>query len=129
MTHKVFEGWGGIGWSWVNLGYLLGGLFLLQQKVINWRIPTAVLGHCCSLPPWAIWPPRMPPPPPCCTCSAAPPCWGLLHRHRSGECQHHRKGRLVYGVLIGVLVYVIRRFGGYPDASPSPCCWPTCACR
>ena len=26
------------------------------------------------------------------------------------------KGRLVYGVLIGVLVYVIRRFGGYPDA-------------
>ena len=45
MTHAVFEGWGGIGWSWVNLCYLLGGLFLLQQKVINWRIPTAVLDH------------------------------------------------------------------------------------
>jgi electron transport complex protein RnfD len=26
------------------------------------------------------------------------------------------RGRLVYGVLIGVLVYLIRRFGGYPDA-------------
>ncbi|MMZ66118.1 electron transport complex protein RnfD [compost metagenome] len=26
------------------------------------------------------------------------------------------RGRLIYGVLIGVLVYLIRRFGGYPDA-------------
>lgn len=44
LSGPLFEGWGGIGWSWVNLGYLLGGLFLLQQKVINWRIPTAILG-------------------------------------------------------------------------------------
>ena len=26
------------------------------------------------------------------------------------------RGRLVYGALIGVLIYLIRRFGGYPDA-------------
>jgi electron transport complex protein RnfD len=25
------------------------------------------------------------------------------------------KGRLVYGVLIGLLVWLIRSFGGYPD--------------
>jgi electron transport complex protein RnfD len=26
------------------------------------------------------------------------------------------KGRLVYGALIGLLVFLIRNFGGYPDA-------------
>ncbi len=26
------------------------------------------------------------------------------------------QGRLIYGCLIGVLIYVIRVFGGYPDA-------------
>ena len=26
------------------------------------------------------------------------------------------RGRLIYGALIGLLVYLIRTFGGYPDA-------------
>ena len=26
------------------------------------------------------------------------------------------KGRLIYGALIGVLLYIIRQWGGYPDA-------------
>jgi electron transport complex protein RnfD len=26
------------------------------------------------------------------------------------------KGRLIYGALIGLLVYLIRTFGGFPDA-------------
>jgi electron transport complex protein RnfD len=26
------------------------------------------------------------------------------------------KGRLIYGMMIGVLVYIIRVWGGYPDA-------------
>jgi len=69
MTHKVFEGWGGIGWSWVNLGYLLGGLFLLQQKVINWRIPTAVLGALLLA----------------ATLGYLATARRLLHRHRSGH--------------------------------------------
>ena len=115
MTHKVFEGWGGIGWSWVNLGYLLGGLFLLQQKVINWRIPTAVLGALLLAATLGYL--------------ATPGC----HRH---PMLHLFSGATMLGaffiatdpvsasttakaprlrcVLIGVLVHVIRRFGGYP---------------
>jgi len=27
-----------------------------------------------------------------------------------------KKGRIIYGLLIGVLIVVIRTFGGYPDA-------------
>ena len=26
------------------------------------------------------------------------------------------KGRLIYGAMIGVMVYIIRQWGGYPDA-------------
>ncbi|MBI3525381.1 MAG: RnfABCDGE type electron transport complex subunit D [Betaproteobacteria bacterium] len=30
-------------WQWVALGYLLGGLWLIRQRVITWHIPTAFL--------------------------------------------------------------------------------------
>lgn len=117
LSGPLFEGWGGIGWSWVNLGYLLGGLFLLQQKVINWRIPTAILGALllASTIGYLVSPD-----------ATATPMFHLfsgatmlgaffIATDPVSACTTPR-GRLVYGVLIGVLVYIIRRFGGYPDA-------------
>ncbi|HHQ4686076.1 electron transport complex subunit RsxD [Aeromonas veronii] len=117
LSGPLFEGWGGIGWSWVNLGYLLGGLFLLQQKVINWRIPTAILGAllATSTIGYLVSPD-----------ATATPMFHLfsgatmlgaffIATDPVSACTTPR-GRLVYGVLIGVLVYIIRRFGGYPDA-------------
>ncbi|MGL5156814.1 MAG: RnfABCDGE type electron transport complex subunit D, partial [Aeromonas veronii] len=117
LSGPLFEGWGGIGWSWVNLGYLLGGLFLLQQKVINWRIPTAILGAllAASTIGYLVSPD-----------ATATPMFHLfsgatmlgaffIATDPVSACTTPR-GRLVYGVLIGVLVYIIRRFGGYPDA-------------
>jgi len=105
MTHTVFEGWGGIGWSWVNLGYLLGGLFLLQQKVINWRIPGAILGALLLAATLGY---LMTP--------DATMLGAFFIATDPVSASTTPRGRLVYGVLIGVLVYVIRRFGGYPDA-------------
>lgn len=29
------------GWAWIALGYLAGGLYLLQQRIITWHIPAA----------------------------------------------------------------------------------------
>lgn len=117
LRGPLFEGWGGIGWSWVNLGYLLGGLFLLQQKVINWRIPAAILGALllASTLGYLVSPD-----------ATATPIFHLF----SGatmlgaffiatdpvSASTTLRGRLVYGGLIGLLVYIIRRFGGYPDA-------------
>ncbi|MGL5451035.1 MAG: electron transport complex subunit RsxD [Aeromonas sp.] len=117
LTGPLFEGWGGIGWSWVNLGYLLGGLFLVQQKVISWRIPTAIVGALllASTIGYVVSPD-----------ATATPIFHLF----SGAtmlgaffiatdpvtASTTPRGRLIYGVLIGTLVYIIRRFGGYPDA-------------
>jgi electron transport complex, RnfABCDGE type, D subunit len=42
----------GIGWQWVNVAYLVGGLFLLWQKTIRWHIPVSfllTLGVCSTL--------------------------------------------------------------------------------
>jgi electron transport complex protein RnfD len=32
------------------------------------------------------------------------------------------RGKLIFGAGAGLLAYIIRVFGGYPTASPSPCC-------
>lgn len=117
LSGPLFEGWGGIGWSWVNLGYLLGGLFLLQQKVINWRIPVAVLGALLVsatlgylLSPDATGTPIFH------LFSGATMLGAFFIATDPVTASTTPRGRLAYGVLIGVLLYIIRRFGGYPDA-------------
>ncbi|BEE18177.1 electron transport complex subunit D [Aeromonas enteropelogenes] len=117
LSGPLFEGWGGIGWSWVNLGYLLGGLFLLQQKVINWRIPVAVLSALLVsatlgylLSPDATGTPIFH------LFSGATMLGAFFIATDPVTASTTPRGRLAYGVLIGVLVYIIRRFGGYPDA-------------
>ncbi|MGL5287639.1 electron transport complex protein RnfD [Aeromonas sp. RU39B] len=117
LRSPLYQSGTGVGWSWVNLAYLLGGLFLLQQKVIQWRIPVAVIAGLliASTIGWMATPDK-----------AATPLLHLL----SGatmlgaffiatdpvSASTTPRGRLIYGVMIGALVYIIRRFGGYPDA-------------
>ncbi|MFM4704803.1 electron transport complex subunit RsxD [Aeromonas bivalvium] len=117
MTHYVFEGWGGIGWSWVNLGYLLGGLFLLQQRVIAWRIPVAMLASLFAaatlgylISPDATATPMFH------LFSGATMLGAFFIATDPVSASTTARGRLIYGALIGVLIYLIRRFGGYPDA-------------
>lgn len=116
QTSPVFDGLGGAGWSWVNLGFLLGGLFLLQQRVIQWRIPVAVLGSMTvvALVFAMVDSDRF----------ASP----LFHWLSGGtmlaaffiatdpvSASTTPKGRLIYGAMIGLLVVLIRNVGGYPD--------------
>ncbi|MDP0573557.1 RnfABCDGE type electron transport complex subunit D, partial [Klebsiella pneumoniae] len=42
----------GLGWQWVNIAWLAGGLFLLWQKAIRWHIQVSFLvsrGLCATL--------------------------------------------------------------------------------
>jgi electron transport complex protein RnfD len=41
---SLFGSFAGTGWEWINAWFLLGGLWLLQQKVIQWQIPVSMLG-------------------------------------------------------------------------------------
>jgi len=112
-----FYAFAGSGWLWVNLAYLAGGLLLLQQKIISWRIPAAVLGSLFVLSAFAVL--------------ISPGIFAspLFHLFSGGtmlaaffiatdpvSASTTNKGRLIYGALIGTLVFLIRNFGGYPDA-------------
>jgi electron transport complex protein RnfD len=40
-TEATFGNIGGRGWEWVAAGYLLGGLWLIRQRIITWHVPVA----------------------------------------------------------------------------------------
>jgi len=42
-SSATFGNVGGHGWEWVAAGYLLGGLWLLQQRVITWHVPVTFI--------------------------------------------------------------------------------------
>lgn len=107
----------GHGWDIINLAFLLGGLWMLIQGTIRWQIPAGLLGGLGLMAAlfWIIDADQHP---------------GLLHHWFGGatmlgaffiatdpvSASTTPRGRLYYGFGIGVLIYLIRSFGGYPDA-------------
>ena len=49
LQSDIFKDGLGIGWFWVNFAYLLGGLYLLKIRVINWHIPAGMIGAVSAL--------------------------------------------------------------------------------
>lgn len=107
----------GAGWEWVNVGFLLGGLFLLWRKIFSWHAPVAMLSTLaiCSILFYNGG-----------SESSAP----VLTHLFSGATMLgaffiitdpvssavSQKGRLIFGGCVGILVFMIRHFGNYPDA-------------
>ena len=111
-------GWAGVGWEWVNFGFLAGGCFLLYRKVFTWHAPVCMLvslGLCAAL----FYDGGS-------STSHGSPILHLL----SGATMlgaffivtdpvtsaTSTRGRMIYGSLVGVLVFIIRSWGSYPDA-------------
>jgi electron transport complex protein RnfD len=113
-----FGQWGGRGWEWVNLGFLAGGLLLLQRRLISWHAPVAMLGALVLLAAFFYDNGS--------SASGGSPLFHLLSGGTmlgaffivtdpvSGATS--TRGRLVFGAGVGVLVYIIRHWGNYPDA-------------
>ncbi len=112
----VFGNFIAFGWEWIAGGWLVGGLWLLYTRTIKWHIPVTVLASTSfiALVFYLSAPDTI-----------ASPLFHLF----SGSiligaffiatdpvtAATTDKGRVVYGFLIGFLVYVIRSWGGYPD--------------
>ncbi len=116
MSQSIFSGVAGIGWQWVNIAYLIGGVLMIKKRIIQWYIPVSFLASLTllSLIFNLITPGE-----------AASPIFHLL----SGatmlgaffiatdpvSASTTVKGRLIFGALIGALVFIIRSWGGFPD--------------
>jgi electron transport complex protein RnfD len=108
----------GVGWEWVNIGFLIGGLILLASRIFTWHGPLAMLASL-TLMSVIFWDGG----------SSDSPGSAMMHLFSGASMMGaffiltdpvssavSNRGRLIYGALIGVLVYIIRAWGNYPDA-------------
>lgn len=116
MGQPQFSGLAGIGWEWVNLAYLAGGLALLKLRIINWHIPFSYLGGLLVasllmmlLAPGTTASPMMH------LLSGATMLGAFFIATDPVSASTTTKGRLIYGAFIGVMVFIIRSWGGFPD--------------
>ena len=116
-SNDLLQGFAGRGWLWVNLAYLLGGLFLLKQKVFTWHAPVGMLAAMVIMAT-LFWNGTG-------SASHGSPLFHLFSGATmlgaffivtdpvSGATSN--RGRLIFGAGAGILIYVIRAWGGYPD--------------
>ncbi len=116
-SSPLWGDFGGRGWEWVANWFLLGGLYLIWRRVITWHIPVAMLGGLL-LTSGAFWllDPQTYPFPAFHLFSGAAILGAFFIATDPVSACTTTRGQLIYGFLIGVLVFVIRTWGGYPDA-------------
>lgn len=115
-SNATFGNIGGRGWEWVALGYLAGGLWLMQQKVIAWRVPTAflvTLGLVSGLFAWADAAHYAGPTFHLFTGGAMLGAFFIATDPVSGATT--ARGQLIFAAGAGLLTWIIRTFGAYPD--------------
>ncbi|VVO94373.1 RnfABCDGE type electron transport complex subunit D [Pseudomonas fluorescens] len=116
-ANPAFGHFGGSGVEWVNLAFLAGGAFLLQRKVFSWHAPVGMLASLFII---------------------SLLCWNGTGSDSHGSPLFHLLSgatmlgaffivtepvsgakspvaRLLFGIGVGLLTYLIRTWGGYPD--------------
>lgn len=110
--------WAGVGWEWVNIAFLAGGVWLLYKRIFTWHAPVGLLlalGLCAAIgfdsgssesggSPLLHW------------LSGATMFGAFFIITDPVSSAVSNRGRLIFGALIGVLIYLIRVHGNYPDA-------------
>jgi len=112
----TFGNIGGKGWEWVAAGYLAGGLWLVQQRIITWHIPAAFLAMMAAASGLAhlVSPEQF--------------AGAVFHTFTGGAMlgaffiatdpvsgATTPRGKLIYAAGIALLTWIIRSFGAYPD--------------
>jgi electron transport complex protein RnfD len=112
----IFGNFGGKGGEVIAAMYLLGGLFLLQQRIITWHTPASFLVTLVAIA--AIFN----------GIDSSRYATPMFHLFTGGAmlgaffiatdyvtAPTTPSGKLIFGTGVGVLEYLIRVFGGYPD--------------
>lgn len=106
----------GVGWDWISLMFLLGGLFLIYKRVITWHIPAAMLGTIAVFASIAWLANNETNPDPLFHVLGGASMIGAFFIATDPvTASTTPRGKLIYGVGIGAITYFIRAWGGYPD--------------
>ncbi|MGI3051161.1 electron transport complex subunit RsxD [Vibrio alginolyticus] len=116
MSQPIFDGLGGIGWQWVNLAYLLGGIVMIKKRIIQWYIPAGFLASLTLFSlVFTLLTPGETASPILHLLSGATMLGAFFIATDPVSASTTVKGRLIFGALIGALVFIIRSWGGFPD--------------
>lgn len=108
---------GGRGWEWVGNWFLLGGLFLLWRRIITWHIPISMLGGMILIAGvFYALDSQTHPFPAFHVFSGGAMLGAFFIATDPVTACTTKKGQIIYGAAIGALVFIIRTWGGYPDA-------------
>lgn len=105
-----------LGWQWVSLGFLLGGLYLLWKKIFTWHIPGSLLIALtlCSL--IFGWDDDIYVPTSIHLLAGATMIGAFFIATDPVSASTTPLGKIIYGAGIGILIYIIRTWGAYPDS-------------
>lgn len=116
VQSPIFGVMGGQGAEIIAGAYLLGGLFLMQQRIISWHLPVAFLGAIALIAGlfYLLDATRYMEPGFHLFTGATMLCaFFILTDPVSGPTTP--TGKLIFAAGIGLMTYLIRVFGGYPD--------------
>ena len=115
--HSIYADFGAVGWTPVNLAFLVGGIALLALRIITWHIPLTLLLALagCSFIFGADADTNVPLTLHILAGSTMLAAFFIATDPVSAATSN--KGKLFYGTGIGILIYLIRTWGNYPDAT------------
>lgn len=106
----------GIGSEWVAVGFLLGGLYLLAQRIISWHLPVAYLTTLFAIAAlFHLLDPAHYVQPGFHLFSGAAMLGAFFILTDPVTSPTTPRGKLIFAMGAALLTYLIRTFGGFPD--------------
>ncbi len=115
-ANPIMGDFGGRGWEWIGNFLAIGGFWLLIKKIIRWQIPVGV-GVGLLIPAGIMYliEPGTNPSPGFHLFSGATILCAFFIATDPVSAATSPRGRLVFGMGIGFLIFCIRTWGSYAD--------------
>jgi len=115
-AYPVMGDFGGRGWEWIGNFLAIGGFWLLIKKIIRWHIPVGVgVGLLVPATIMYLLDPGTSPGPGFHLFAGATILCAFFIATDPVSAATSPKGRFIYAVGIGFLIWCIRRWGSYAD--------------
>jgi len=115
-SSALFGDFGGVGWEWIGNWIFLGGIWLVIKKITSWHIPLSMLGSLFAIALiFYLIDPDHYAGPMFHLFSGAAMLGAFFIATDPVTAASTPGGKIIFGAGIGILTYIIRVWGGYPD--------------